>query len=430
MHILHLNDNNLLIQTATAVVASQGYAWLKGESVLFDCTADLSPVGNCRLAPQEINSRYWQQCEQSAIAANEAGMRHAADLIWKHLIELKNAYDLRQVVLVVPSHYQPANLSLLLGIAKACELEVVGLLNKAVLAVGSQAVQSGEFLHIDVQLHQTVTSAIMVDAGVAKLGAVDVIPSVGIHSMQDALLKALQSQFIQSDRFDPLHYAETEQQLFDQLSDAAQQIAVNGKATVSVQQNQQLHSASIDKGTWAASLQSYAAILNQLGSSADAVLLDLNAAFGEQGLEGVHLGKHQLITNPSPFDLAVSISAMAEGEKIAYTTELLAKPDRHGEELSAEASVPKPAQAASLNSNPTGATHLMQAGIAIPIEHSHVATENNELLLHTRAKGNAQAMLEAGKLYVMNDESRKTLKPNDRLGSQLGEGVITVIQVV
>jgi len=78
----------------------------------------------------------------------------------------------------------------------------------------------------------------------------------------------------------------------------------------------------------------------------------------------------------------------------------------------------------------TGATHLLQAGIAIPIEHCDVVMDNHLLTLNTRANGNAQALLEKGALFVVGDESCKDFRPNDRLGSHLAEGVITVIQVV
>ena len=43
---------------------------------------------------------------------------------------------------------------------------------------------------------------------------------------------------------------------------------------------------------------------------------------------------------------------------------------------------------------------------------------------------NVKSMLARGQLTVLNDEGRLELQPNDRLGSQLADGVITVIQVL
>jgi len=159
-------------------------------------------------------------------------MRHAADLVWKHLSDLREQRGLQSLVLVVPSHYRESNLQLLLGIANSSGLNVKGLTNKAVLALHDRVAQPGNYLHVDVQLHQTVVSVVKCDKGNVSLGAIEVLQDVGIHAMQEAILKGLQKNFIQGDRFDPLHDAGTEQQLFNQIPDIARQINETGKATV------------------------------------------------------------------------------------------------------------------------------------------------------------------------------------------------------
>ena len=82
---LHINDNNLLLQTSNGIRRGRGYAWIKGDSLVFNQPSEQAAVKHCRLHPQQINSRYWQQCDQSSIPKNDAGMRHAADLIWQQL---------------------------------------------------------------------------------------------------------------------------------------------------------------------------------------------------------------------------------------------------------------------------------------------------------------------------------------------------------
>ena len=111
------------------MLRSQGYAWLKDDEVLFDVNHSERPVDHCRLAPQQVNNRYWQQCAQTAIASNGAGMRHAADLIWKHLSEVKAKHELTALALVVPAHYRDTHLQLLLGVAKATGLTISALIS-------------------------------------------------------------------------------------------------------------------------------------------------------------------------------------------------------------------------------------------------------------------------------------------------------------
>ena len=64
LQTLHINDNNLVLQTlhedgGSQTQTSQGYAWLKDSQVEFDINSEsVSPVGQCRKFPQQINNRY------------------------------------------------------------------------------------------------------------------------------------------------------------------------------------------------------------------------------------------------------------------------------------------------------------------------------------------------------------------------------------
>lgn len=437
-YILHLNDNNLLIQQGETVSRSQGYAWLKGDAVVFDGDPVDAPVKHCRLAPQEINSRYWQQCEQSAIANNGAGMRHAADLVWRHLGDLKARFSIDDAVLVVPSHYRSSNLQLLLGIAKSSKINVYGLVNKAVLALHKQVTSSGDYLHLDVQLHQTVISQLNVNDGMMSLGEVEVLQDVGIHAMQEALLKALQNNFIQNDRFDPLHDAETEQQLFDQLPEIAQQIAESGKASVGLQHQGRMHSTSMDSKLWYATLEPFFKKLISTGKAANVqhVYVDMNAAFDAAvPLSLVNAGLSVIDAVPAVDAPLLDSDTTAEGA-LVYRTEL---PSARSTKESAAVdtglqakpqSVKTNVQAAAVDTSNGSATHLLLSGIAVPINKAELRTDNSQLSLHVAASGNVEAMIQAGKLVILNDEGRHALRPNDRLGSSLADGVITVIQTL
>lgn len=443
IHALHINDHNLLVHGADVVVRSQGYAWLKDDSVLFDCNSDQAPVNSCRLAPQQINSRYWQQCEQSSIASNGAGMRHAADLIWRHLSELKNKHDLDQVVLVVPSHYQAANLKLLLGIAKSSGLRVVGLVNKAVAALREHPGAATNCTHIDVQLHQSVVTQVSVTEGLVKSASVEVVQSVGIQTMQDALLKAMQESFIQNDRFDPLHYAETEQQLFDQLDAVAKELQASAKAVVSVQYQDRLHRSSVDSKLWSATLAPLFNLLLAQSVANQAVFVDLNGAFDNCVLPELIGNNVSVISALPELDLESFTLSDPDDATFVYRTELArvsskqassktsVSAAKQGKPSITHSKAQQPAnQPVSVDASDTSATHLLQFGIAVAISQAELRTDSNQLTLHESSSGNALSLLQAGQVYVMNDESRRELQPNDRLGSQLADGVITVIRVV
>ncbi len=435
--VLHINDNKLLLRKEREQFASQGYAWLANESVHFDLGGDAqsSAIKRCRLAPQEINNRYWMQCDQSAISSNIAGMRHAADLIWQHLSQLKQQFNLDDLVLVVPSHYRSENLQLLLGVAKACDLRIRGLLNKASLALASGALSSdqaneGDYLHHDVQLHQTVSSRLTVADGSVTLGEVEIIQDVGIHLMQETLLKGLQHSFIQNDRFDPLHDASTEQQLFDQLPKIAEQIAAHGKANIGVEHQSKLHSTSLDTKEWQALLSGFTQRLAQ--ASAGKTLIDLNSAFGSASLAGLDAAGIELVQGAPERDIDALISDAGDGRSVVYQTDVsLPSADRKTSHQPTPGAKPNASKEASvLGVASHAATHLLSAGKAIAISEAEVSMHDNSLSVKVGGAANVNNLLTGGQLFVMNDEGRTMLKPNDRLGSHLADGVITVIQVI
>ena len=442
--IIHINDNNLVIQNMDELSRSQGYAWLKDGEVYFDFDHSTSAIANCRLDPQQINSRYWQQCEQSAIGSNNSGMRHAADLIWQHLSQLKKVHSLDKVVLVVPSHYQTANLQLLLGVAKSVGLQVIGLLNKAVYAIHQGVKNQGLYLHIDVQLHQTVCSEVIVSNHKAKLGQIETLHDVNIQSMQDSLLKEIQNRFIANDRFDPLHHAETEQQLFDQLPMLASELVDSGKANISIEYQLHQHVSSVDAKQWNNTLNHYFETLKniEVNSKPDFRCFDFN---GFNCLKKFTKNDFLLKETPSVSNIVDElISNQAnDNENLTYHTELqctdlavksLAKNTRtvNKSGTNKQNTIDEPT-VDSLQENSGSvnlATHLLHSGIAVPIKHAHVTTSSNQLGLKHNKTPNLHQLIQENKLFVLGDVERKTINVNDRLGSNLADGVITVIHTI
>ena len=438
-HILYINDNNLRLQrfeesARSSVVRSQGYAWFKGDKVVFDTDKENAPIKFCRLAPQEMNTRYWQQCEKSSISNNAAGMRHAADLLWKHLSELKEQNNIKQLVLVVPSHYQSSNLQLLLGIIQSLEINVTAIVNGALLSLNNKLNFDGKVVHLDVQLHQTVASFIDVNSGIAKLGDAEIIQSVGIHAMYDALLKTLQTHFIQNDRFDPLHNAETEQQLFDNLSDIALQVNQSAKTVVNVEFQGQLYSTSIDDKVWNDALTPFMEQLLTSSSKAEHAYIQMNAAFDNQALSQLEVPNVTLLKDLL-LSKVPSFSDSIDGG-LQYVTELKVSkgPAKVIEQTLKNSSEQKTSDTKKVTKDikpsVNTATHLLQSGIAIPIEQAELKMENRQLTLHASPKGNAQELLLSGKLIVLSDESCREFRANDRVGSHLVDGMVTVIKVV
>ena len=282
---------------------------------------------------------------------------------------------------------------------------------------------------------------VTVQSGRAQLGSVETIQNVGIYAMQDALLKSLQHSFIQNDRFDPLHYASTEQQLFDQLSDVANEIEKVGKGNVNVEHESRVHSASVDKKQWNSAVSP---ILNKLINSASAtntkaIYVDANAAFSTGNMSvgnGVGLAdlptRGMTMLDPiSIIDSQLLISNTNTPGIVDYLTDLpvTATHSAKAREPAITPAAPTELKTPSAALNGGQASHLLQAGLALPIDKSELRADGGQLTLHKADVGNVQAMLNEQKVFVLNDNDRRELRANDRLGSNLADGVVAVINV-
>ena len=433
LHALHINDNNLALQsvsntTVELIAKSQGYALFEGDKVLFDIDGDKVPVSQCRKTPLQINSRYWQQCAQSAISENAAGMRHAADLIWKHLEAFKENYSLHELALVVPANYRDAHLQLLLGVAKANQLEITSLISKPAWSARQAHLNTNEAIHLDVQMHQAVVSNITISDSEVVLDSAKVIADISLVKVQEALLQSLQSCFIREDRFDPLHDAATEQQLFDQLPVLVERAINNQKNNVGVEHNGKLYHAVIEPAEIKLALSPLLDLIKDFGDKA--VLVDLNNEFDLSRLEldnVTWISKIDLLThefakgndNDDNVIYRTSLPAIKIAQQVG--TNIKEAVENHVE------LVQKPV----VSVTSSGATHLMLQGVAVSIADAHISIEGTELVLSkTEGAGNLEEKLNRGELQIINDLQRTSVNPNDRLISPLADGVVTAIQML
>ena len=120
-----------------------------------------------------------------------------------------------EVTLAVPGVYDQRQLGLLLGITGALAMPVRGVVDAA-LAAASAGFAGERLLHVDLgRRHALVTELRQGDELVRE--RVARVERWGLDEVEDAQLRAAAAAFVRSARFDPLHDAATEQQLFDRL---------------------------------------------------------------------------------------------------------------------------------------------------------------------------------------------------------------------
>ncbi len=167
------------------------------------------------LHPNECNHRFWSQI---ARAKNDTVNRTETNLALRHLESIWNkvSADVDAVILTVPATFTKSGLGILLGICKQLAIPVRAMIHNAALSP-RQADHAGSTVHIDLQLHHTAITRLDEKDKEFVVAHSEVLDQVGLHSLYTQVAEFIAQVFISNTRLDPLHSAELEQQLFNNL---------------------------------------------------------------------------------------------------------------------------------------------------------------------------------------------------------------------
>lgn len=217
--IIELNDAAItLFRSEGAPVVSPAYAVV---------TPDELKVGEpayreARLRPHLVHTQFWSKLSMDPLPQPGQRARNYADLAYAHLLHLWESaqVDDDEVIFVVPSTFGREQLALLLGIARECPFEPVGLVDGAVAAAADQA-GSAPLLHLDFHLQRAVVTMLRVSGGsdaAVERESLEEIEGMGIASLRSAWIGLISDIFVAETRFDPLHSAQSEQSIYNGLA--------------------------------------------------------------------------------------------------------------------------------------------------------------------------------------------------------------------
>lgn len=212
--VLEINDCGLLLtRDGRELAHSPGYIAYEGRQVHIGQEA----AARVKLIPTQTHYSFWEKFSTDPLALVDRQDSTQADLAWQQLDQLwREAGDgLKNLLVCVPGDFSREQLALLLGLCRNLELPVRALVDTAV-AASPAPVPGRQLLHLDLHLHRVVLSVLDQGAWLTRR-SVHASRTVGLVRLMDAWSDALAALFVQGTRFDPLHQAETEQQLFDRL---------------------------------------------------------------------------------------------------------------------------------------------------------------------------------------------------------------------
>lgn len=217
-YVLELNDSDLSLHSGeTLAYHAPGVALVRENEILFgDPALRLS-----RAHPRQINQHYLARMNADPLPYPVSNAANHADLVYLHLKQLQDLMrrDPGDLVLAVPAILSADQLGVLLGITQECGMAVSGFVDSAV-AAASVSELPASVCHLDVHLHRTCLTLLDVGADVVRTGA-DEVADCGVANLLEGWVNVIADRFVRDTRFDPLHAAETEQQLYNQVYDWA-----------------------------------------------------------------------------------------------------------------------------------------------------------------------------------------------------------------
>ena len=211
--IIEFNDLEFsLFKGSERLYREPGFAIVRNGELLFGEAA----VRLARTHPQQANQQYFNRMNADPLPQPVRTAANHADLVYGHLKEVAGfAHD--DVVLAVPGTMSGDQLGILLGICHEVGIDVSGFVNASVAAVSTTPVPE-QVTYLDVFLQHIQVSELAVNAEVRHERSFEV-KDCGFSSLLEGWVNLIADRFVQETRFDPLHTAASEQQLFNQVYD-------------------------------------------------------------------------------------------------------------------------------------------------------------------------------------------------------------------
>lgn len=249
---IELNDAGILTEgdPRLQIEASPGYALLEGKDLQLGAEAKT----RSRQKPRWVDNRFWDQLDANPMPKpfprhlSRADVAHShLSQIWKQISQAVADGTHPAVLLAVPGSFSVDQLGLILGIARAGEIPVAGLVDAAVAATSTQPV-GARALHLDATLHRMIWTELIHDGELIRR-RVEVLETGGLASVWDAWAKSIAKLLIRQTRFDPFHHGRAEQTLYDRLPQWMEELASSGRTVITLESEGKQHSVELTSET-------------------------------------------------------------------------------------------------------------------------------------------------------------------------------------
>jgi len=200
---------------------SPGFALPQKKELLIGRAAE----SKAHLFPRQVLNRFWDQLNTEPLEQSGKHLPHnQVEVVYHHLAAIWQRLQARgdEVVLAIPSFYERTQMGLILGAAQELGIPVKGFLPLS-LAASSQRRPDKMLLYLDICLHR-IEVVYLEQEQLLSIRDSATTSEKGLLHLYRQVVDAIAEQFVRTTRFDPLHQAASEQELYDRLPDALAQL--------------------------------------------------------------------------------------------------------------------------------------------------------------------------------------------------------------
>lgn len=204
-------------------VASPGFALPEKNGLAVGTAAERK----AHLYPRQILNHFWDQLNTEPLEQPIPFAHNHAEIAFEHFANIWQTVKQHgtEMVIAVPGFYTRKHLGLILGITNELAIPVKAFIPLAVAAVPDQLPQ-GLLLHLDLHLQRFEITRLQRANQLSREDSISAEGS-GLSTLYRRWVDAIAEEFVRHTRFDPLHQAATEQELYDRLPGILVQLKQN-----------------------------------------------------------------------------------------------------------------------------------------------------------------------------------------------------------
>ncbi|MEM9301585.1 MAG: hypothetical protein AAGE01_05710 [Pseudomonadota bacterium] len=270
MTVIEINDAALKVRQREVVLAdSPAFVHLGRRETLIgpDARAFI------KRDPTRMEHEFWHRFGRDELRRRYKAARYQADLAFLHLEDLwqRAGRPAGPVTFALPGDFRGEQVALLLGMAARLQMDVSAVVDLAVAGLARPR-PGRRLMHLDLHLHRAVLTSLSQGESLAHERSWS-SPEVGLMRVLDAWADTVARLFVASARFDPMHDAEVEQRLYDQLASWGAALATADAVAISLEDQGRRFEAELGRS---AIVEAAAPVYRRLGAFL-AEALDENA---------------------------------------------------------------------------------------------------------------------------------------------------------